>query len=216
MFTAFWTRETNTFYGIQSQTPGCSATNQHTAVFQLTPSGKFTILHDFGPCEMVNSLIEGSDGKLYGSTENYNVLFSLTKSGVYKVQYVMTQPIYEGQCPCGLLQGSDGIIYGAATGGGPGPTGAGTIFTLDVGLPVPKPQAGVVWPNSGAVGARVRIWGYNLFGASVAFNGVPAAKAVNNGPNYVWVTVPAGATTGPITVTTPGGTSTTRETFTVN
>jgi hypothetical protein len=88
------------------------------------------------------------------------------------------------------LQGSDGIIYGAATGGGPGPTGAGTIFALDAGLPVPKPQAGAFHPSAGAVGTRVRIWGYNLFGASVSFNGVPAAKAVNSGPNYVWVTVP--------------------------
>ena len=202
------------FYGIQPQGLGCSPSNQHGAIFKLTPSGNFSILHDFGPCGSVNSLIEGSDGKLYGSTQNYNALFSLTTSGAYKVEYVMTQPIYEGQCTCFLLQGSDGIIYGAATGGGP--NGAGVIFALDAGLPVPKPQAGAFHPNSGAVGTRVRIWGYNLFGASVAFNGVSAAKAVNSGPNYVWVNVPAGATTGPLTVTTPGGTVTTRKSFTVN
>jgi len=58
--------------------------------------------------------------------------------------------------------------------------------------------------------------GYNLFGASVEFNGVPAAKAVSSGPNYIRATVPEGATSGPITVTTPGGTSTTRASFTID
>ncbi|MGO4881359.1 MAG: hypothetical protein ACLP59_11110 [Bryobacteraceae bacterium] len=45
------------------------------------------------------------------------------------------------------------------------------------------------------------------------FNGVPAAAVANSGPNYVLATVPAGATTGPVTVTTPGGTSTPHATF---
>jgi hypothetical protein len=61
----------------------------------------------------------------------------------------------------------------------------------------------------------VRIWGYNLFGASVQFNGVAAERVVNGGPNYVFATVPAGATTGPITITTPGGAVTTKASFTV-
>jgi len=61
----------------------------------------------------------------------------------------------------------------------------------------------------------VRIWGYNLFGASVEFDGVPATGVYNAGPNYVWATVPTGAATGPITITTPGGAVTTRESFTV-
>jgi uncharacterized repeat protein (TIGR03803 family) len=200
------------FYGIQPQSPGCAPANQHGAVYKLTPSGQFTILHDFGPCETVNSLIEGSDGRLWGTTLASNVVFSLTRSGTYKAEFQMTG--FNGQCPCFLLQGSDGIIYGAALAGGN--TGNGAIFALDAGLPIPKPQAGAFSPGLGAVGTRVRIWGNNLFGASVEFNGVPAPGAVNSGPNYVWVDVPAGATTGPITVTTPGGTVTTRGSFTVN
>ena len=204
------------FYGVQPTSLGCSSSDQHGAVFKLTPSGQFTILHDFGVCgnAVVNSLIEGSDGKLYGATQANNVLFSLTKSGSYKVEFETGNPNTEGLCPCSLLQGSDGIIYGSASGGGP--TGSGVIFALDAGLPVPKPRALYFSPKSGAAKTLVRIWGHNLFEATVEFNGVPAAKAVNSGPNYVWVRVPASATTGPITVTTPGGTSTTRESFTVN
>jgi uncharacterized repeat protein (TIGR03803 family) len=197
------------FYGIQSTFAGCGG--QHGAVFKLTPSGQFAILHDFGGCVngRVDDLIEGSDGKLYGVTEGDNVLFSLTKSGTYKA----ISTVVGGLCTCTLVLGHDGIIYGTASGGGP--TGAGLIFALDAGLPVPQPRAQHFSPASGPVGARVRIWGYNLFGASVQFNGVPATQAFNGGPNYVWAAVPAGATTGPITITTPGGAVTTKASFTV-
>jgi uncharacterized repeat protein (TIGR03803 family) len=196
------------FYGIQTNSLGCSS--QHGAVFKLTPAGQFTVLHDFG-CEEVTSLIEGSDGKLYGATQNYGVLFSITKSGVYKAEYQLNG--LNGACTCYLLQGSDGLIYGAATGGGS--TGAGVIFALDAGLPIPKPKALRFSPQSGAVGTKVLIWGANLFGATVSFNGVAATKAVNAGPFYFWATVPTGATTGPLTVTTPGGTVTAHGSFTV-
>jgi hypothetical protein len=200
------------FYGIQPQSPGCNPSNQPGAVFKLTPGGQFTILHKFQPCENVNSLIQGSDGKLYGTTQSNSVLFSLTTAGAYTAEVQMNGA--NGLCPCTLLQGSDGVIYGSASGGGT--TGGGVIFAFNAGLPVPKPQAGAFAPGSGAVGTRVRIWGYNLFGASVQFNGVPAPGAVSGGPNYVLVNVPEGATTGPITVTTAGGAVTTRESFTVN
>lgn len=201
------------FYGIQSTGLGCSGSNQHGGVYKLTPSGQYTLLHDFGVCGngVVNSLIEASDGKLYGATQGNSVIFSLTTSGTYKKVFQLNGA--DGICGCGLLQGSDGIIYGAASGGGT--TGSGVIFALDVGLPVPRPRAQHFHPASGPAGAPVLIWGYNLFGASVQFNGVTATTVRNAGSNYVWATVPAGASTGPITVTTPGGTVTTQASFTV-
>jgi uncharacterized repeat protein (TIGR03803 family) len=111
------------------------------------------------------------------------------------------------------LQGSDGKLYGMAQGGGP--HGDGVFFALDAGLPAPKPQALEFSPASGAVGTKVRIWGRNLLQASAQFNGATAAGVYSSGPNYVWATVPEGATSGPITVITPGGTSTTAASFTV-
>jgi hypothetical protein len=65
------------------------------------------------------------------------------------------------------------------------------------------------------VGTKIRIWGYNLLSASVQFNGVASTAVTNSGPNYVYATVPEGATTGPITITTPGGTVATKANFTV-
>ena len=70
-------------------------------------------------------------------------------------------------------------------------------------------------PAAGPVGKQVRIWGYNMLKATVSFNGVAATTVHNSGPNYVYATVPAGAASGPITVTTPGGTSITPGSFTV-
>ena len=203
------------FYGTVPASPGCLGAGQHGAVFKLTMSGQYSVLHDFGLCAnaLVNSLIEGSDGKLYGATQGNGVLFSLSKSGDYKLEYQMMDASVQGQCPCSLLQASDGMFYGTASGGGP--RGSGVVFALNAGLPPPTPRARQFQPTSGAAGTQVRIWGENLFGASVAFNGVPAAKLSNSGPNYVWATVPRGATTGPVTVTKPGSKSTKLASFTV-
>jgi hypothetical protein len=66
------------------------------------------------------------------------------------------------------------------------------------------------------VGTQVTIWGENLLGAAaVSFNGTAAATVRNISANYVFATVPAGATTGPITVTTPNGTASSPGPFTV-
>jgi hypothetical protein len=60
-------------------------------------------------------------------------------------------------------------------------------------------------PTSGKVGARVVILGNNLKGTtSVTFNGTNQPTfAVNNSGTAITTTVPAGATTGTVEVTTP-------------
>jgi hypothetical protein len=65
------------------------------------------------------------------------------------------------------------------------------------------------------VGTTVTITGTNLTGAtSVKFNGVSATITSNTATQIV-TKVPTGATTGPITVTTPSGTATSATNFTV-
>jgi hypothetical protein len=62
-----------------------------------------------------------------------------------------------------------------------------------------------VLPASGKVGAKVKILGNNLTGAtSVTFNGTVAAFKVVSGTE-ITTTVPAGATAGTVEVTTPNG-----------
>jgi len=69
-------------------------------------------------------------------------------------------------------------------------------------------------PAGGRVGSSVSIWGYNLLSATgVSFNGTPAKFTVKS--TLIDAVVPAGATTGPIEVTTPNGMAESEGTFTV-
>ena len=76
------------------------------------------------------------------------------------------------------------------------------MFRLSTGL-VPFVQT---LPASGRVGDAVKILGTSLTGATgVTFNGVAATLTVVR-PSEITAAVPAGATTGSVEVTTPGGT----------
>jgi DNA/RNA endonuclease G (NUC1) len=72
------------------------------------------------------------------------------------------------------------------------------------------------FPVSGSPGTTVTLSGYN-FGTApqVWFSGVAAIASVQAGGTQINATVPAGATSGPITVTGSGGTDTSTGNFTV-
>jgi subtilisin-like proprotein convertase family protein len=71
-------------------------------------------------------------------------------------------------------------------------------------------------PTSGSPGDQVVITGVNFSGTnSVRFGGVEAAAFVENSPTQITATVPQGAITGPIQVTTGIGTATSATSFTV-
>src|SRR4030095_12767239 len=96
-----------------------------------------------------------------------------------------------------------------ATPGGTATSGA------DFRVTVPVPAITGFAPTSGPAGTSVILTGTNFTGATlVAFNGTSATFAVNSA-TQITATVPAGATTGVIQVTTPAGTASSGNPFTV-
>jgi len=116
---------------------------------------------------------------------------------------------YDGTAPVGLSQFTDGKLYGA-TGFG-GANQKGTLFSLDIGLP---PFVTFV-TKYGRVGQMGPILGQGFTGATdVSINGVPASFTIVS-DTYIQATVPQGATSGYVTVTTPSGVLTSNVPFNV-
>ncbi|CAM8652770.1 IPT domain containing protein [Candidatus Methylacidiphilaceae bacterium] len=93
---------------------------------------------------------------------------------------------------------SDIEIVAAGGGGGTPPTITG------------------ISPSSGLAGTIVTITGTDFTGATaVSFNGVAAASYTVDSATSITATVPSGATTGPISVTTAGGSAVSANNFTV-
>jgi uncharacterized repeat protein (TIGR03803 family) len=193
-----------TFYG--------GANNEGT-VFKVTPQGVFTVLYSFcaqtGCADGSNpaaGIIQANDGNFYGTSSagvtrglnhGYGTVFELTAKDTLTTLHSFDDH-NDGAGPLGgLLQATNGNLYGTTPIGGANLYG--TIFGLSVGL---RPFVETL-PTLGKVGTRVTIMGTNLTGATrVTFNGT-AAKFTVVSSSEIKTTVPTGATTGKVKVTTP-------------
>ena len=80
-----------------------------------------------------------------------------------------------------------------------------------------QPTVTTLNPQSGAIGTEVIVSGSSLLNATaVTFNGVSAViNLIDGSGQFLLAVVPPGATTGPVTVTTPGGSATSPGNFVV-
>jgi uncharacterized repeat protein (TIGR03803 family) len=203
-------------------------------VFRLTPAGALSILYSF--CTQPNcadgmspyGLVQATDGSLYGTTDEggngydgYNsgagTVFKITPAGELTTLYSFCSQTNctDGSNPeYALVQSTDGKFYGTTEGGGAdcvSSGGCGTVFSLSTGL---GPFVSFV-RGTARVGKTVEILGQGFTGTTgVSFNGTAATFTVKS-DTYLTATVPVGATTGPVTVTTPGGTLTSNVPFRV-
>jgi uncharacterized repeat protein (TIGR03803 family) len=107
-------------------------------VFQMTPAGAVTVVHAFtGGSDGANpahSLIQGSDGNFYGTTDGKDgrsSVFRMTESGDVITLHSFT--FVPDGAPNSLIQAADGNFYGTTlTGTGPFRSGlrSGTVFRL--------------------------------------------------------------------------------------
>jgi uncharacterized repeat protein (TIGR03803 family) len=128
-------------------TTNAGGTFHSGTIFKLTTSGTLTTVYDF--CQLTNcadgggplgfgSLIQATDGNLYGVTRNggkgFGTIYQLSPSGTLKTIYKFckggagTHPCLDGSQPNGLVEGLDGNFYGTATGAGV--HGGGVIFKV--------------------------------------------------------------------------------------
>ena len=84
---------------------------------------------------------------------------------------------------------------------------ASATLMLAVALPATPTLAAINWPVA-SVGVSVTLTGTNLLATTgVGFNGTPAAAFAVQSATQLTATVPPGVTSGPVSVTTPGGTA---------
>jgi uncharacterized repeat protein (TIGR03803 family) len=181
-------------------------------IFQITPAGTLTTLYSF--CTQARcadgelpgaGLTQATDGNFYGTTQaggaNYGgTIFQITSGGTLTTLYnfcAQTNCADGGSPYAGLVQATDGNLYGSASLGGT--NNVGTIFSLNVGL---GPFVETL-PTFSKERGIVTILGTNLTGATaVTFNGKNARFSVVSATE-IDTSVPVGATTGFVTVTTP-------------
>jgi uncharacterized repeat protein (TIGR03803 family) len=181
-------------------------------VFKMTSSGTLTTLYNF--CSSANctdgaspafSLVQASDGSFYGATlGGVNTQDGITVFRLKTAGHVTTLHTFDtvSQGPEALFQATTGPFYGETLEGGTsnncGSFSCGIAFSLGVGL---GPFVETV-PSVGKVGSHVAILGQSFKGATaVSFNGT-AAKFTVHTDTYLSATVPKGAATGFVTVTT--------------
>jgi uncharacterized repeat protein (TIGR03803 family) len=215
-------------YGATSYGGALTTYYQSGTLFRITTKEVFTKLWDFNATDSnVNGiapfggLIQASDGSLYGTTSaggaaNSGTVYQFMPTGVLS-QTLSLDASTLGALPEAVpLQAADGTLYITDNGGTVSDNHyQGAIVQVVNGLPAPKPVILRFSPSSGHVGAKVTILGGSFVGTTkVTFNGTSATFVVTS-TNTIITTVPSGATTGKITVTNAGGSTTTPTTFTV-
>ena len=229
------------FYGITNQSNGAP----NGTVFEITKNGTYSVLHTFDQIDGAlgpSTPMQQTNGILYGTTfegglDNSGVFWSLS-DGLSPFCSIVGYAAGKSGTTVGILgQGfetASSVTFGsgsatfkivndtflAATVPDGGTTGAVTVTTSSGSLASKqtfKVRPGITsfLPTSGTVGTQVTITGSGFIGTtSITFNGTKATFTVNSAIK-ITATVPSGATTGKIKVTTPGGTATSATDFTV-
>jgi uncharacterized repeat protein (TIGR03803 family) len=193
------------FYGTTEE--GGSA-NEGT-IFQLTAAGKETVLYSF-PNQTDGAypslpLTQAPNGLLFGAATDcagggcaQAGLFDITTKGAYKNVYLYPLVCSNcGQPEAPLLLSTNGTFYSTTEQGG---VGVGSFYSLSNGY---SPFISLVNVRSGKEGAQVGILGQGFSSKSVVeFGGTKATTTKLTGTTYILATVPAGALTGDVTVTT--------------
>jgi uncharacterized repeat protein (TIGR03803 family) len=183
----------------------------------MTPKGVLTVLHSFTPASdggtPYGGLVQAPDGNFYGATllggsANHGTIYRIKPAGTFSTLYSFDGT--KGGAPMTtVLQHTTGILYGDTNSGGTHNTG--TFYSFKTGLAA----YAALLPTSGKVGKTIGILGQGFNNATgVSFNGTNATFNVVS-DTYLTAKIPAGATTGAVTVAIPSGNLKSKITFRV-
>ncbi len=220
--------------------------NSKGTLYKLTTAGTFSVLFSFNGtlgATPAAALAQNTNGLLYGDTQgggptNQGLFVSsnigaspfcslqITSGAIGASTNIFGQGFSTGSVVSfGGVHASSTTLTGttfiAATVPPAALTGSVTVKTGSTTLTCKQtfkvvPTLKTFSPASGPVGTEVTITGTGLTQASkVTFNGTVATFTVNS-DTQITASVPAGATTGKISVTTKGGTVSSSAKFTVN
>src|ERR1700722_19182376 len=181
--------------------------NNDGVIFEVTPAGVFTDLHDFDPSQdgggPLSALVQGTNGILYGTTIsggtfNAGTIYSILLGGGGFNALYSFDGTSAAAAEAGLTQHTNGSFYADTAWGGS--DNLGTLYSFNRGL---APFVRLV-TTSAKVGKTVQILGQGFTGTTaVSFHGKAATfHVVSN--TYLTALVPNGATSGFVTVATPG------------
>ena len=123
---------------VEGNSAGCGT------IFRMTPDGTLTTLHSFNGADGFTpyaGLLQGTDGNFYGTTStggpnagctvfalltSCGTVFKMSPDGTLTTLYDVDDT-YGGVPYAGLIQGTDGNLYGTISGG---LSGAGSIFSI--------------------------------------------------------------------------------------
>jgi len=229
------------FYGTTTKGGGTDT----GTVFKITPGGSLSTLYSFDWASgdlPYSGLLQATDGAFYGTTGQggadccgtvYRLSMGLgpfvrTAPGSGKVGAPVvilgtnltgaTAVTFHGTPAAFTVVSSSEITTEVPAGAGTGEVRVTTLSGMlgsNAAFRV-RPQIKRIWPTSGPVGTQVQIIGVSLRQTTeVTFGGVASTEFSVNSDKQVTATVPAGAVTGPITITTMGGTARSTQRFTV-
>jgi hypothetical protein len=175
------------------------------SVTVTTPNGMGTSLGNFTVTPRITGFTPGSGGigaSVMISGANFTSATSVKFNGATATYGVDSSSQITAMVPANATSGPISVTTSAGTG-----TSA-TSFTV-------APRIISFTPTSGPVLTSVTINGANFTGVTaVRFNGASATFTFNTA-SKITTKVPSGATTGPISVTTPAGTATSAASFTI-